>query len=92
MERGLGVGGGNGFGGMSLEEGKQATVSIRQALDLASEALAKGESIPQASVDLAAKEPYPSSLFRFGAQFFWKAAAAKHGAKKKIQDRPYSGE
>jgi len=87
---GIGVGGGNGFGGRSLEERKQATVSIRQALDLASEALAKGDPIPQASVDLAAKEPYPSSLFRFGAKFFWKAAAAKHGAKSRIEDRPYS--
>lgn len=86
---GLGVGGGNGFGGRTLEEGKQTTISIRMALDLAAEALAQGEPIPQASVDLAAKEPYPSALFRFGAQFFWKAAAAKHGAKRKIQDRPY---
>jgi len=51
--------------------------------------LAKGEPIPQVSVDLAAKEPYPSALFRFGAQFFWKAAAAKHEAKRRIQDRPY---
>ncbi len=86
---GLGVGGGNGFGGKSLEEGKQATVPIRMALDLAAEALAKGEPIPQASIDMATKEPYPSALFRFGALFFWKAAAAKHGAKRKIQDRPY---
>ena len=87
---GIGVGGGNGFGGKSLEEGKNATLPIRMALDLASDTLAKGEPISQVAIDMARKQPYPSSLFRFGAQFFWRAKAAKYGAKRKMDDRPYS--
>lgn len=87
---GIGVGGGNGFGGKSLEEGTGATIPIRMALDLASEALAKGEPIPQVAVDMAMKQPYPSFLFRFGAQFFWRAKATRYGVKREIDDKPYN--
>lgn len=88
-EGGIGLGGGNGLAGIQLNEEKYASLPIRKALDLASVALARGASIPQDAIELANKMPYPTFLFRFGAQFFWKAAATKHGARKNIGDTPY---
>lgn len=86
---GIALGGGNGLAGVRLEEGQYVNLPIRKALDLASKTLAEGGPIPQEAIDLATRQPYPAALFRFGARFFWKREAAKHGAKRKMQDRPY---
>lgn len=86
---GIGLGGGNGLAGVRLEEEQFADLPIRKALDKGAIALAGGKPIPQEATDLAARQPYPAALFRLGAHFFWKGEAAKHGAKRKMRDRPY---
>ena len=62
---GLGVGGGNDFGGKSLEEGKNITLSICKALEEAAKALAKGEAIPQGSCRYGSKRALPFVLIPF---------------------------
>ncbi len=86
---GIALGGGNGLGSKELEDWGRRTRHIRRALDLAAVALHNGQAIPKMAVEIAAKPLYPAFLFRFGAQFFWKKAAAAHGAQETMHARPY---
>lgn len=86
---GMALGGRHGLGDKPLAKWGSSTLAIRAALDLASEALSHGQAIPQQAVELLAKPQYPSALFRFGAQFFWKKEGANHGIRKAFHARPY---
>jgi hypothetical protein len=77
---GLGLGGGEALAGRPLERAGGAGRHARQALDMTAQALARGESIPDAAVRLMASPPIPDFLYRMIGTLGWKRRARQHGA------------
>ncbi len=86
---GLSLGGGEALDGQPLGEAGRRARNAARALDLAAEAVAMDEAVPQKPVDLMAKPIVPSWMYTFIGQFGWKRRARKFGTRKKLQDRPF---
>lgn len=84
----LGAGEGIVHGAPLSELGGQA-YSLKQALDMAAEALLVGKSIPQAAVDLMARPVIPGWLYRAIGVFGWREQARRFGAQKTLKRQPY---
>jgi len=85
---GLGFGGGEGLAGRPLEELGAQTRHVRRGLDLAAEALLAGREVPEEAQALLARQAVPSRLYTAIGSLGWLRAARRHGALRKLGDRP----
>jgi multimeric flavodoxin WrbA len=87
----LSLGAGEGMvHGTPLNEMDGRVISLKKALDLAAEALAQGEAIPQAAQDFIAKPFIPAWLYRLSGVHGWKQQAKRWGAEKLLKRQPYA--
>ncbi len=86
----LALGGGEGLvHGAALQDMDGRAIPIRQSLDLAAEALANGQPVPQSARDLLARPSVPNWLYRFMGGFGWRQQAKGYGVQKSIRAQPY---
>ncbi|MBI5033961.1 MAG: NAD(P)H-dependent oxidoreductase [Chloroflexi bacterium] len=85
----LALGGGPMVNGVPLAQLGGQTILIRKALDLAAEALAQGQSIPQAAQDIMAKPVIPHWVYRLMGWRGWLQGAKHYGAIKLLKRAPY---
>jgi multimeric flavodoxin WrbA len=85
---GLALGGGGAIDGRPLEELGARARNVRRSLDVAADALASGETIPQEAVRLMAKPIVPSWLYRRFGNAGWRRLATAHGARNRLGDHP----
>jgi hypothetical protein len=88
----LSIGGGGVLGGEDLATMGGRGHKHRKAIELAVEALDKGESIPEKANDLLKKLVIPNWLYRWIGAYGFKKIAKKQGVHKKINARPYQPE
>lgn len=87
---GLSLGAGEGIvHGIPLNELDGRAIPLKRALDLAAEAFAYGNPIPQAARDLLAKPIIPSWVYTLHGDFGWKQAAKQYGMEKELKRQPY---
>ena len=88
---GLALGAGEGLvHGAPLNEAGGPATPIKKALEMAAAALAAGEHIPQAGIDLLAKSFVPGWLYRAIGWYGWKQQAKRWGAEKSLKRQPYA--
>jgi hypothetical protein len=85
----LNIGGGAAINGRPLEETGGMTHKLRQTLDMAAEAIGKGEPIPKEVEKRLAKPLYPPGFAVVFGGIGWKRQAKKKGAKTSLRARPY---
>jgi hypothetical protein len=86
---GLALGGGEALGGRPLAELGGMMRHAVQALNLAAEALAAGQPVPEAAVEEMAQPFIPAWTYTLMGGFGWRQQAKKHGAQKALHARPY---
>ena len=86
---GLALGAGEAIGGRPLFKVKGMARNVIKSLDLIADALAAGTSVPQEAIKKRAKLFVPNWLYILFGTIGWKWQAKKHGAYKKLNDRPY---
>ena len=86
---GLALGAGEAVNGASLVELGGQMLRMRQALELAAEALVQGRAIPQAARDGLAKPVIPHWLYRLTGWLRWRRWAERYDAKKTLKRQPY---
>jgi multimeric flavodoxin WrbA len=87
---GLSLGAGEGIvHGTPLHALDGRAIPIKAALDMAAEALAAGNPIPQTSKDLLAKPIIPNWMYTLSGRFGWRQAAKQFGAQKLLKRQPY---
>jgi hypothetical protein len=85
----LALGGGEGLvHGTPLHEMDGRTTPIKKSLELAAEALANGQPIPQSARDLLARPIIPNWMYKLFGVFGWKQSARQYGVKD-LTIRPY---
>ena len=75
--------------GVPLAEGGGKTLGIRRSLELAAEALAQGQAIPQAAQDTMARPVMPAWAYRLAGDLGWVWAARGYGALRQLRRKPY---
>jgi len=85
----LALGAGEAVNGASLVELGGQTIRMRQALELAAEALAQGQAIPQAARNGLAKPVIPNWLYRLTGWLRWNRWAKRYGSHKLLKRQPY---
>ena len=86
----LALGGGEGLiHGMPLNEMDGRAIPLKKSLDLAAEALANGEPVPQSSRDLLANPIIPSWMYKIFGGFGWRQQARRYGVQSRLRSRPY---
>ena len=85
---GLALGGGGAISGKPLAKAGGKTKGVRKALELAGAALAEGQPVPQAAVDLMAKPLMPTWLYLVAANLGWHLQARKNKVRKELRARP----
>jgi len=73
-----------------LDQAGRRVRHVARALDLAAEALARGESVPEAAVRLMAKPILPAWAFVLYGRWLWPRWARRFGAQKRLRDKPYA--
>jgi hypothetical protein len=87
---GLSLGAGEGLvHGTPLHELDGRAIPIKSALDMAANALAGGNPIPQTSRELLAKPIIPNWMYTLNGRFGWRQAAKQFGAQKLLKRQPY---
>jgi hypothetical protein len=86
---GLALGGGEAINGKSLSQVKGMARNVIKSLDLTADALAEGQMVPQEAVGAMATPITPAWAYALLGGMGWKRRAKKHGAQKKLRDRPY---
>jgi hypothetical protein len=87
---GLSLGAGEGIvHGIPLNELDGRAIPLKRALDLAAEALAGGNPIPQSAKDLLAKPIIPNWMYTLNGRFGWRQAAKQYGMQKELKRQPY---
>jgi multimeric flavodoxin WrbA len=85
---GLAMGGGGMIAGVPLAEMGGQARNQKKALEIAAEALARGEPIPEDAVVLMSKLGFPRRLYLWMGNRGWKQEAKKHISVKKMYDQP----
>ena len=86
----LALGGGGMVNGVPLAEGGgKKTMLIRKSLDLAAEALAQGQPVPQAAQDRMAKPIMPAWAYRLMGNTGWLFGAKSYGRLRLLWRKPY---
>jgi len=86
---GLGLGGGESLNERPIKELGGMVRNIARSLDLTAEALSQGKDVPQEAIDIMAKPFIPNWLYLLFGGIGWKRRAKKHGAKKRLYDKPF---
>jgi multimeric flavodoxin WrbA len=87
----LALGGGEGMvHGNPLSELDGRAMPLKQALNLAADALASGAAIPEAAQDLLAKPFIPVWLYQVLGLVGWRQQAKTHGAQRSLKNKPYT--
>jgi multimeric flavodoxin WrbA len=86
---GLALGGGEMVHGTPLTELDGRAIPIRNALELAANALADGNSIPREAQKMLEKPLLPAWIYRFLGGFGWKEQAKKYGAQNLLKRKTY---
>jgi multimeric flavodoxin WrbA len=86
----LSLGGGEAVNGQPLAQAGGRTIRMRKSLEMATEALARGQAIPTAAQDLMGKPIVPHWAYRMGGKRRWNKQAKHYGAGKLLKQRPYS--
>jgi hypothetical protein len=86
---GLALGGGEAINGQPLPKAKGRARNVIKSLDLTAAALAEGKPVPQEAIESMAKPITPTWMYALLGGLGWKRRAKKHGAQKKLRDRPY---
>jgi multimeric flavodoxin WrbA len=85
----LALGAGGMLSGVPLAEEGGKTMLMRKSLELAAEALAKGQAIPKDAQELMAKPLIPAWAYRLMGGLGWMGAAKGYGALRRLWRRPY---
>ena len=85
----LSLGGGEMVAGVPLVQLGGMTIMMRKALELAAEALAQGESIPQAAQAILGKPVIPHWVYRLTGWLRWNKQSKGYGAKQLLKRKPY---
>jgi hypothetical protein len=85
---GLAMGGGGMISGRPLAEVGGAIRNQIKALEIAADAVAKGEPIPEKAVSLMAKLGIPHWMYIWMGNRSWKKEAKQHIAIEKMCDQP----
>lgn len=86
----LALGGGEGLvHGVPLNEMDGRAIPLKKSLELAAEALANGEPIPQSVRDLLAKPIIPTWAYSLIGGIGWKQSAKRYGMQKNLKRQPY---
>lgn len=88
----LALGKGEIINGVPLVEGGGMTMNIRQGLDLAARALARGEQIPEQARSMVARPIVPHWLYRIMGWWRTRRWAKSHGAHRLLKRQPYLAE
>lgn len=59
-------------------------------LIMAFDPISKGEDVPEEALDTFSKRPMPTFMYVTLANRMWKKEAKRHGARKRMMDRPFS--
>jgi multimeric flavodoxin WrbA len=87
---GLALGGGEGLvHGMALHEMDGRAMPLKQSLNIAAEALANGQPIPQSAQDLFGKPVIPNWMYKLFGGYGWKQSAKQYGVRKELKRQPY---
>jgi multimeric flavodoxin WrbA len=87
----LALGGGEGLvHGTPLNELDGRAIPLKKSLEMAAEALAAGNAIPQSANDLMTRPPIPNWLYLLVGAYGWKQRAKQYGVDKLMKKRPYS--
>ena len=86
---GLGLGGGGSIAGKDLKERGGMVRNVRRSLEIAAEALSRGEVVPEEAVKLMSERLMPVWLYLLFGGSGWKKRARKNGVIDKMNDRPY---
>ena len=87
----LSLGMGGAVGGRALEERGGMVRNLKKGYDLAAQALAEGNIIPEEAIELTAKRFIPKKLYTMMGNFMWNRQAKKFGIRKKeIKNKPYA--
>jgi hypothetical protein len=84
---GLALGGGEPIKGKPLGESRGIVRNVIAALDLAAEALAEGDPVPQEAVDLMAEPLIPASMYRTMGNLGWHLQALQQGTWRQLRAR-----
>ena len=76
--------------GTPLNELDGRVVPLKKALDLAAEALAQGQPIPQEAQKLLAKPFIPGWMYRWMGIFGWRQQAKQYGMERSLRRQPYT--
>ena len=86
----LALGGGEGLvHGVPLSEMDGRAIPLKNSLELAAEALANGEPIPQSARNLLAKPVIPNWMYKLSGGFGWTQQAKQYGMQKELKRQPY---
>jgi multimeric flavodoxin WrbA len=89
----LALGGGEGIvGGIPLADLDGRAIPIRKALELAAEALARGQAIPKQAQEILAKPVIPNWVYRLMSTIGWKQRAKRYGVQKSLKRKPYAAQ
>jgi multimeric flavodoxin WrbA len=88
----LALGGGEMVNGAALAEAGGMTIRIRKSLEVAAEALAQGQGIPQAAQDILGKPVVPDWAYRLMGGLGWLRRAKQYGALSLLRRKPYVAE
>ncbi len=89
----LSLGGGGGMGASApLAEAGGRAAPLKKPLELAAEALAQGEAIPEEAQTLLAKPFAPAWLYRLIGNWGWPQQAKRWDAQKALRRKPYAPE
>jgi hypothetical protein len=86
---GLAMGGGGMITGLPLAEMGGQVRNQKKALEIAADALARGEPIPEHAVVLMSKLGFPRLLYLWMGNRGWKQEAKKHISIEKMYNQPY---
>ena len=86
---GLALGGGESIGGRPLEKVGGRVRNVRKSLELAADAIANGENLPESSVTLMAMPLVPRWLYLLIGNVGWRWKAKKQGCREGLYSRPY---
>ncbi|MEW6404380.1 MAG: NAD(P)H-dependent oxidoreductase, partial [Chloroflexota bacterium] len=86
----LALGGGEGLvHGTPLDQLDGRAIPLKKSLDLAADALAAGNEIPQAAVDIMAKPVISPWMYLLMGAYGWRQQAKKYGMERKLKQQPY---
>ncbi len=86
----LGLGGGETLQGRAPESMGWLARHLRRALDLAADALLRGQPVPEKAVELMARPLVPAIGYMLLGDRGWRQRARRFGAEARMGDRPFA--